>query len=141
MFKASVLGALTWRVVEEVDDALLRSVEEGSGHGVVLSISTEKLKRQDKKEIEVAGKAGGHVPVKRQLWARRTPMHPWISSSACTGRHQLQGPVSQTLQDLVSLLSPPGSGCPHPECCSAACPTCKGYATELPWMGWQSLEQ
>lgn len=45
MFKASLLGALTWRVMEEVDNALLRCVEEGSGHGVVLSISTEKLKR------------------------------------------------------------------------------------------------
>lgn len=59
MFKASLLGALTWRVMEEVDDALLGCVEEGSGHGVVLSISTEKLRRQDKKELEVAGKAGG----------------------------------------------------------------------------------
>lgn len=58
-FKASVLGALTWRVMEEVDNTLLRGVEEGSGHGVVLSISTEKLKRQDKKELEVAGKVGG----------------------------------------------------------------------------------
>jgi len=35
--------------MEEVDDALLGCVEEGSGHGVVLSISTEKL-RERKRE-------------------------------------------------------------------------------------------
>lgn len=42
-------GAQTWRVMEEVDNAFLRCVEEGSGHGVVLSISAEKLRGKNRK--------------------------------------------------------------------------------------------
>lgn len=40
--------------MEEVDNTLLRCVEEGSCHGVVLSISTEKLEGKGRKELEVA---------------------------------------------------------------------------------------
>lgn len=36
-------GARTWGVVEKADHALLRGVEEGHGHRVVLPISTEEL--------------------------------------------------------------------------------------------------
>lgn len=89
-FKASLLGALTWRVMEEVDYTLLGCVEEGSGHGVVLSISTEKLKRQDKKELEVAGKVG-YVPARSSSGQGRHLQHPWVSS-----------PVSETQQGLCS---------------------------------------
>lgn len=88
MFKASLLGALTWRVMEEVDYTLLGCVEEGSGHGVVLSISTEKLKRQDKKELEVAGKVG-YVPARSSSRQGRHLQHPSVSS-----------PVSETQQGL-----------------------------------------
>jgi len=49
----------------------------------------------------------------------------------------------KTQQGLISLLSPqplprvpPTLGGRSP-----ASPTCRGYATVLPWMGWQSLEQ
>lgn len=35
--------------MEEVDNAFLRCVEEGSGHGVVLSISAEKLRGKNRK--------------------------------------------------------------------------------------------
>lgn len=107
MFKASLLGALTWRVMEEVDNALLRCVEEGSGHGVVLSISTEKLKRQVKKGLEVAGRAGGRVPVRRQLWAGRTPTASLCLQLCLHWRDQLRGAVSQTQE---------GQGAPHPGC-------------------------
>lgn len=68
--------------MEEVDDALLRCVEEGSGHGVVLSISTEKLRRKkegQKWQIWAAlqqGRlpdSGERVSARQQLWAASTP--------------------------------------------------------------------
>lgn len=44
--------------MEEVDNTLLRCVEEGSGHRVVLSISTEKLRRERKKKQVRNGRCG-----------------------------------------------------------------------------------
>lgn len=63
------LGTQTWRVMEEVDNALLRCVEEGSCHGVVLSISTEKLEGKERKSLDC------------QLWAApqqgKRPFSSW----------------------------------------------------------------
>lgn len=73
-----MLDALTWRVMEEVDNTLLRGVEEGSGHGVVLSISTEKLKKQER--VRSGREGWGNVPERRQLWAGRTSKDPWVST-------------------------------------------------------------
>lgn len=38
-----MLTALTWWVMEQADNALLRGVKEGCGHGVVFTICTEEL--------------------------------------------------------------------------------------------------
>lgn len=68
------LGRQTWRVVEEVDNALLGCVEEGSGHRVVLSISTEKLRRGRKKnELEVADMGCPGAARTAGLWLAEEP--------------------------------------------------------------------
>lgn len=63
------LGTQTWRVMEEVDNTLLRCVEEGSCHGVVLSVSTEKLEGKERKSLDC------------QLWAApqqgKRPFSSW----------------------------------------------------------------
>lgn len=68
------LGRQTWRVVEEVDNALLGCVEEGSGHRVVLSISTEKLRRGRKKnELKVADMGCPGAARTAGLWLAEEP--------------------------------------------------------------------
>lgn len=89
--------------MEEVDDALLGCVEEGSGHGVVLSISTEKLKRQDKKELEGGWKAEGHVPARRQVWAGRTPTAS-LGLQLCL--HWRASTARSSVPNLSRVLSP-----------------------------------
>ena len=141
--------------MEEADDALLRRIEEGSGHGVVLSISTEKL-RGKKRELEVAdpgcpgaGKAarlrGTCAGEEAALVSKHT--NTALGSPALPAVEGIDSKVQchKTQQGLVSLLNPQ----PLPRLrvpptlggCSPASPTCRGYATVLPWMGWQSLEQ
>lgn len=80
--------------MEEVDDALLRCVEEGSGHRVVLSISTEKLrkkKREGQKWQIWAVLQQGRLPGSGEcvseaaaLGSKRTNT-AWVSSSAHSG--------------------------------------------------------
>lgn len=84
-------GAQTWRVMEEVDNAFLRCVEEGSGHGVVLSISAEKLSGKNR-ELEAAD-LSCPVAEKLQTWGHTCQRggssgqqvhqcHAWVSISA-----------------------------------------------------------
>lgn len=81
--------------MEEVDNALLRCVEEGSGHGVVLSISTEKLKgeedrvRSGRSSCQGCRLSGTCAGEKAVLCSKHSNTRLWLCSSACHGEHSL----------------------------------------------------
>lgn len=58
--------------------------------------------------------------------------HTWVFSSAPWQR-------AFTVRSSAKKLSRVSS--PYSALSSPPFPTCRGYATVLPWMGWQSLEQ
>lgn len=100
--------------MKEVDNALFRRVEEGCGHGVVLSISTEKL-RGKKRELDVADlgcpAAGKAVRLRGTYTGKEAALGTVFGSTALPEAEGIDREVQchKTQQGLISLLSP-GSG-------------------------------